>query len=150
MAKLIIALTVMLVMDAFFFLGQTSVLAVNPDGPSFYNYENESRIGEFDKGNYTLTDAQDGAEDFPDATTGVTSDDTGTFTDAFKTIKAWITSGYDDVVKGGKYIWSILGGPYSYLMALGLPSEFAFAIGAVWYGTTFLLLVAFATGRALE
>jgi len=137
------ALSIILAIDLLFFLSQFAILDINPYGPQFYNY-NGSILSQYDQGNYTVLDAQNAAEDLPDASSAVTEDttDSNFITDAYTTIKGWLTGlGDSAVIRGTKYVWSILGGPTAYLNIVNAPREFTFAIGTMWYATTFMIIL---------
>jgi len=149
MDKLDTMLVVILAIDLIMFFGQLAMLEVNPDAPVLYNYDG-SRLSEFDKGNYTTLDVNDALADMPEAATSVSTEEDSSgnwLTDGFKTVKEWVSGGASAVGSGAKYIFSILGGPTTYLSSLNLPREFVFAIGALWYALTIFLFVAFMLGR---
>jgi hypothetical protein len=125
------------------------VLAIDaPDSPLIYNY-NDSRLHDYDKGNYTVLDADSALEDIPEAANAVSSDSDSTsfLTDPFKTIKSWFTGIGSGVARGAKWVFTILGGPTSYLTAFGIPREIVFLIGSIWYAMTFILIVSWMLGR---
>lgn len=145
MAELGNVLAVVLAVNAMLFLGQIAALEMNPDGPQFYNCEG-SILGSFEAsdcvgGVYVLNDA-DPASQLPSQGGEITVDSGNVFTDTFSAAVSWFTES-----TGLNYLYNILAAPSNFLKALGLPSEFAFAIGAMWYGFTLLTIVAFALGR---
>jgi hypothetical protein len=64
MEKLDTILVIVLAIDAFLFLSQLAMVDINPDSPLIYNY-NDSRLHDYDKGNYTVLDADSALEDIP-------------------------------------------------------------------------------------
>ena len=141
MEKIDVMLVIVLSIDMIIFFGQLAMLDVNPDAPLIYNYE-DSRLSQFDKGNYTVLDADNALSDIPNAATSVSTDADAAgnwITDTFKTIKSWV--GDSTIGKGAKYIITILGGPTSYLSMMNLPREFVFAVGAIWYALTLFLFI---------
>ena len=135
------ALLIVLSIDVFLILLQIAVLSINHLGAShFYNYQG-SAISNYDSGsNYTL-DLGSTTNRLPDAA-GVTASDTNIFTDAWNTIKGWLLD-----VPGVGYLLQIISGPSSFLKMLNFPAELSFALGALWYGLTLFLIVAWGLGR---
>lgn len=138
---LVIGVNVML------FLGQAAILDTNPQGTRFYECQGNILAG-YDQQNcttginYTLT--TDSINQLPQDVTKVSGDNTGTsslFTDLFSTFKNWFLQ-----VTGLGYITGILSAPYTILSAWGLPPAFTWAIGSLWYGFTFIVIVMFLRG----
>lgn len=145
MGNLTTAFVFIMVMNVFMFLAQITTAELNPDGSIFYN-DTGSLVKEFDAGGYVLnTDADSINKNLPESEQAVTASSDGNFiTDSIKSIKNWFAS----KTVGLKYITHLFGGPYTMLRAMHLPDAFAFAIGTLWYGITFMVLVAFIMGRS--
>ncbi len=144
MGNLTVALVFVLTLNTLMFLAQASTLDLNPDGPVFYTNEG-TLLNHFDKNEGEgdpVIDTDQLTEDLP-AGEGSVSPTTGNlFTDTFSSIKRWFSQS-----KGVRYITGIISAPYDLLKSMGLPNEFSFAIGSLWYGITFFLVVAFFWGR---
>jgi len=145
MSSLTNALMVVLAINAMLFLGQASVNAISDDAPEFYNCQG-SALGSFEQGNCTtdkyVLDSTDPANRLPSGASSVDPDTGNLYTDSFTTGKSWFLD-----TLGLNYLVSILSAPMNFLSALGLPQAFSFAIGALWYGVTLFLIVAFLLGR---
>jgi len=132
--KLILAIMFVFAVNVMLFLGQTAITNINPDAMVFYNYE-DSLISKFDTGNYSLNENVSGY--LPDTESSVSIDDnTNIFTDSFKTIKNWFLK-----TTGLNYLIGILNALPSFLIAIGLPFEFAYGIGVLWHGVTLFLII---------
>ena len=145
MAQLGEVLAIVLGVNAILFLGQFAALAVNPSGPQFYNC-NQSMLAGFESGGcnsgeYVLKDNTPTA-DLPSGGGEVTIGEGNTFTDSLSSAISWFTES-----TGIKFLYNILAAPSNFLKAIGVPSAFAFTIGAMWYGFTLLCIVAFILGR---
>lgn len=141
-SKLTMVLIIILVLDVIFFLTQTAMIDINPEGSSIYSYE-DSFISDFDKGNYTLIGAGEGMDILPEGSDSVSSETGNIFTDTFKTTSNWLKGGS----KGLTYFTNFLGGPVTFLRAINVPQQVTFSIGALWYILTAFLLIAFILGR---
>ena len=143
------ALLIILCMDGFLFMGQMAVadITIEMGGGGagnqtiFYHYEN-SFISKFDKGNYTIStnksmDELLGTDASVDPETG------NIFTDTFAKVKNWFTG----IGAGIGIFLEVLGGPYRFVVMTGAPQWFSYTIGAIWYGLTIFLFVAFIAGR---
>lgn len=140
MSNLTEALAIVLSINAVLWLGQLAVLELNPAGPSFFDSQGSILSG-FNAGNYTLDDTDPGSV-LPDAESSVSPETGNIFTDAFTAIKGWFLD-----TTGLSYVFSVLGAPYRFLRAIGLPTEFTFILGSLWYGITLFLVIAFMVGR---
>lgn len=140
MSNLTQALVIVLAINAVLWLGQVAVLEVNPTGTTFFNADGTT-LQSFDSGNYTLND-DDPATVLPSAESSVSPETGNIFTDAFTGIKNWFLES-----TGLNYVFSVLGAPYRFLKAAGLPSQFTFVLGSMWYGITLFLVIAFMFGR---
>lgn len=145
MAELGNVLAIVLSVNALLFLGQVAAIEMNPAGPQFYNCEGSILAGfeanDCQNSTYVLEDT-DPAGQLPSQGGEIEVDSGNIFTDTFSAAINWFTES-----TGLKYLYSILAAPSNFLKALGLPSEFSFAVGALWYGFTLLTIVAFALGR---
>jgi hypothetical protein len=144
------ALLLVLCIDGILFAGQSAIHDISVEmgtgaNLTFLNYH-DSFISSFDAGNYTVS-TNNSAGGLPDANPSVSADTGDIFTDTFTSIKNWFTDAVSGIGKGIRIFFGILGGPYTYVSAMNLPSWFAYMIGAIWYGLTFFLIVAFITGR---
>lgn len=146
MSNLTTALIIVLSINCMLFLGQYAILQVSADAPNFYNCEGtifgqiESQ-GCRNSTNYQLNDSNP-ASRLPGGATGVDPTTGNIFTDAFTSIKSFFIN-----TLGLGYIVEILSAPSNFLKALGMPGAFSFAVGALWYGTTLFLIIAFFWGR---
>jgi len=145
MANITSALLIVLGINVIMFLAQTAILDLDSEGTSFYNCEG-SIIAGFDKNNcttslYVLND-DDPKSVLPTGAKSVDPDTGNIFTDAFTGVKTWLLDS-----TGISYLTNMLSAPTNILKAIGVPSAFSFAIGALWYGITLFLLVAFLFGR---
>lgn len=145
MAELGNVLMIVLAVNGMLFLGQVAALEMNPDGPQFYNCEG-SLLGSFDQNDcagttYVLDDTNP-ASQLPSEGGEITVESGNVFTDTFSAATSWFTD-----ATGLSYLYNVLAAPSNFMKALGLPSAFSFAVGAMWYGFTLLTIVAFALGR---
>jgi len=132
------ALVIVLAINIMLWFGQMAVLSVNPDGVNFFNPEG-SLLNSFNKGNYSLSD--DPLAQLPTSESSVSVTTGNIFTDLFSTVKNWFIGS-----TGLGYLLNVLSAPMSFLNALLLPKQFAFALGGLWYGVTFFLIIAFIRG----
>lgn len=137
--KLDIALAVILAINMFFFLGQTAITEINPEGQTFFNYE-DSMLGDFDMGNYTLDEDVSGK--FPQSESNVNPTTGNIFTDPFGTIKTWL---FDNTAV--KYLTGIVNAVPNFLKSLGLPPQIVWVLGAFWHGLTLFILIGWSLGR---
>lgn len=145
MSNLTSALIVVLSINCILFLGQMAVLDISADAPNFYNCQG-TIFGQLESSAcassiYVLNDTNPSSR-LPSGETSVSPETGNIFTDAFTSIKSFFIN---DLGLG--YLVAILSAPSNFLKALGLPSAFTFAIGALWYGLTLFLLIAFFWGR---
>lgn len=132
------ALTIVMAINLMLWFGQIAVLSVNPDGVQFFNKEG-SLINQYDAGNYTLSD--DPLNQLPTSESSVSVTTGNIFTDLFTTVKNWFLD-----TTGLSYILNVLSAPMSFFKAIHLPPEFAYGLGAMWYGITLFLIIAFIRG----
>ena len=145
MAELGQVLAIVLSVNAILWLGQVAALQLNPSGPVFYNC-NQSMLSQFEESHcngqeFVMSDS-DPVAALPSGGGEVSIGEGNTFTDSLSSAISWFTE-----AKGIKYLYNILSAPANLLKAIGVPSEFAFAVGALWYGFTLLCIVAFIIGR---
>jgi hypothetical protein len=136
------ALLFVLMMNTFFFLGQTSIEKINPDGPvSFFNYEGSWMAGK-DAGNFTLnTDLSDA---IPDSQSTVGVETGNVFTDTWRTISTWLKTS----IPGYGFMERLVNGPNYFLKAAGLPVEISFVLAWMWHMLAIFLFIAFIRGGA--
>lgn len=146
MAELGNALAIVLSINALLFLGQVAALEMNPEGPvQFYNCQG-SILGQLETGScagptYILNDTNP-SNLLPSQGSQIQISNGNIFTDTFSAAISWLTQ-----TTGLNYLYQIVSAPSNFLKALGLPQQFSFAIGALWYGFTFFLIVAYIMGR---
>lgn len=145
------ALLVILLIDAFLFMGQSAVSDVLGYERLNGNYISIGSEGDLLSknmlnGTYVLDTSEAKVKgDFIAGTPVVQAGTLDLFVDTFTAIKEWF---FD--VTGLSIAFEVLGGPYYYCTALQLeldPNWFCFSIGAVWYILTLFLAIAFATGK---
>ena len=145
MGNLTIALVFVMTLNVLMFMSQVAILDLNPEASPYFWTNKGTMLENFDKtggsGDAVLnTDLV--TEDLP-AGDGSVSPTTGNiFTDVFNSIKGWFGRS-----TGLAYITGIVSAPYNVLKSMNLPNEFVFAMGTLWYGITFFLVVAFFWGR---
>ena len=133
------ALVIMLSINVMLFLGQAAALSMNSDGVVFYNNDG-TLISDFDNGNYTIPNNPDDL--LPSGESSVNPETGNIFTDTFSASRSWILE-----TTGLGYLVNLLGAPAQFLYAIGVPAAFAWAVGALWYGVTLFVIVAFILGR---
>lgn len=146
MSNLTSALTIVLAVNVMLWLGQAAMLDINPDGSTYVSCEG-SLIGGFESNNCTGTeyslDETSTLSSLPNVEgQSVPTEENNWFSDMLKSIKNWIFQ-----APGVSYVTGILSAPFNLLKAMKLPSIFAFAIGAMWYGITLFLIIGFIFGR---
>jgi len=139
MKTIVYALLVVMCINTMLFLGQTASLRINPDANRFYDHT-DSFMSKYDKGDYTVTDDLTG---LPTAVDSVDTDSTlsSRFTDLFRTMKNWFLD-----VTGARYLVAFINAVPSFLKAIGLPGEIAFALGWIWHALAFFIAVMFIKG----
>ena len=132
---------VILSINLMFFIGQVAVLDTNPDSGKFYDFKT-GMFGQFEAtggntpGSYVLN-ISDTTLKLPNGASSIDPDTGGTFTDTFTGLKIWVLDSL-----GLGYILNLLTAPYNFLMMMGLPGDYTFAIGTLWYALSFMILVA--------
>jgi hypothetical protein len=139
------ALLIVLSVNVILFLAQAGMTDINPTGTKFFNCSG-TIISEFDTGNCQgelyLINSDYASNNLPEGEESVSPETGNFFTDIFNTAKNWILG-----VSGVTYLINIVSAPASFLASLGLPSAFVFAIGSLWYGLTFFLVIAWILGK---
>jgi len=135
------AMLIVLFINLFLWFGQFAVTSINPDGDQVYLTGDKHLIEDFDAsgGSYILD--EDLNSQLPATSSSVEESTGNIFTDTWSTIKNWVLDS-----TGISFITKILGAPYSFLNAIGLPPAYSFGMGALWYGFTLLLLIMFMRG----
>ena len=141
MRGLSVVLIFVLGINVLFFFGQTAVASINPGGASIFNYQG-SLIASYDTGNYTLP--TDPSTQLPNQAGSISPTTGNIFTDAWSALTNWFLS-----VTGGKYLIAFINTVPNFLKALGLPAEFAFAAGWLWYLFSLFIIVAYIRGMDL-
>jgi hypothetical protein len=141
--NLVMTLIIILAIDVIFLLASLAIIDMNPTGhpagSTFYDY-NKGLIKDFDAGGKTINTSQASLQ-LPSGEDSV-SDEGSTFADIFKTGRSWFLD-----ATGLSYLINFLGAPVIFLTMLGLPSIVVFSIGALWWGVTLFLIIAFLLGR---
>lgn len=139
------ALMVVLSINVILFLGQIAVLEVSDEAGIFYNATG-SPLCQLEGSNcassvYVVNEVNP-AGVLPSGESSISPDTGNIFTDAFTGLKTWFINSL-----GLGYVVAILSAPSTFLKALGVPNALSFSFGALWYGITLFLLVAFLLGR---
>lgn len=148
------ALAIVLAINVVLWLGQVSVLALVPPGsanefngvtPYFYNCKDtilgNAEANRCTTNNTHILDTSDPSAKLPNQGSQVQISSGNIFTDTFSAAVNWFTQS-----TGLHYLYDILSAPVNILKAIGVPAEFSFAIGAMWYLFTLFLIVAFVLG----
>lgn len=123
------------------FITQEAMVNLNPDSPiRWLNESQGNMIAQFDStGQKTLDENITGG--FPTGQASTSPTGTGQDWDVFSKVSEWLKGTW-----GVKWIYGIVTAPY-YVLKYILPQSLAFTIGAIWYGITFMLIIAFIFGR---
>jgi len=132
------ALTIVLSINMLLWFGQIAVYELNPEGSTFF-HNKDTLLDKYDAGNYTLDD--NAVDQLPSSESSVSVTTGNIFSDLFTTVKNWFLDS-----TGFSYILNVLSAPMSFLRVINLPQQFAFGIGAMWYGITLFLVIAFIRG----
>lgn len=138
MRGITISLVFVLLLNGLFFWSQLAVNDINPNGPQFFNY-NGSDIQQYDQGGYSLP--TDPTTALPTTVASISATTGNVFTDPWTTIQGWFLS-----VPGVKYLIAIVNTLPNYLKALGLPVEFAYTVGYMWYVFSIFIVIMFIRG----
>ena len=133
------ALTIVIAINMLLWFGQIAITSMNPSSTNFFN-NTGTLLDKYDHGGYTID--PNAVDQLPSSESSVSVTTGNIFTDLFSTVKNWFLNS-----TGLSYILNVLSAPMSFLSAIvGLPKEFAFGIGAMWYGITLFLVIAFIRG----
>jgi hypothetical protein len=138
MGNLTTALVFVLTLNVFIWISQMAILEVNPSGTEFFNCSNSIVNGVStgcSSGTGTVLNANP-LDNLPES--NQVSSSSNPFTDLFNSILGWFKN-----VTGLNYVISIVSAPYNLLVAIGLPTAIAGALGVLWYGITFFLILSF-------
>lgn len=140
MGNLTTALVFVLVINCMLYVTQLTLNELNPDSPvSFLNTTHGNMIAQLDSGGNTLNEDVTGP--FPGGQGATEPTGTGQDWDVFSKITEWFKNTW-----GIKYVYGIVTAPY-YILQYILPQALAFVVGAIWYGITIMLIIAFIFGR---
>ena len=135
-ALLTMLITVLLV-DAFCFMGQAAITSINPDA-AIFDATGGGMLLQY-------TNQTDPSSDFP--TQSETTTTGNVISDTYRDITTWFKKAGTTVTKGFSYASGLVQGPVPYVQAMNLGTSFNFVVGAIWYGLSLFLLVAFTIGR---
>lgn len=139
--KIVFALLMILCVNMFLFLTQMTIDEINPGGQVKFFNPSGTLLSQVDNGNYTLPENVSG--EFPQPDAQVSTDNTGDiFTDTFRAFRQWFLDN-----TGISWLLGILNALYNFLVAIGVPTPIAWAIGAMWHLTTLFLIILVAGGR---
>jgi len=142
-----IAFWTILCINAMMFMGQISLLGVNPSGTEYMTCQG-NLIGQLETsgctvpGQYILNDSNPSGV-LPSGQTAVDPNTGFQYTDSFTGIKGFFMN-----TLGLGYVVQVLSAPYNFLQALGLPQAYRFIIGSLWYAFTLFLIVGYFFGRS--
>lgn len=143
---LTVAFWLVLCINAAMFIGQISLLGVNPEGTIYMTCEGNIigtlNQGNCTTGNYVLKD-NDPVSDLPSGSTTVDPETNMQYTDSFTGIKGFFLN-----TLGLGYLGMVLSAPYNFLKALGLPQVYTYTIGSMWYAFSLFLIVGYLFGRS--
>lgn len=143
--KVISGLAFILAVNMLFFLGQTAITKINPDGPVFFSNDNNySMIGKYNN-NYTLD--ENVFNELPNNQLAVNPESDapeGYFTDIWQSIRSWFSD--TAIGSGVTYLLNIVNAFPHFLSAIGTPKEISFALGFFWHAITIFLIVMFLKG----
>ena len=134
---------IVLSVNAIMLLGQMSVTNLNPSADVYYHCNNNI-LADYEASGCTgselvLKDSNPIGE-LPTGNSDVDIGNGNIFTDTFSAAVGWFSG-------KATYLYNLLAAPANILKALGTPSEFAFGVGALWYGFTLIVIIAFIMGR---
>lgn len=138
-----LALTFVMCLNVFLWLGQLSMDNMNPGGTTqTFKCIGTGIAGTGNCATYQLNNATTQLNNIPSADSTVFGTVSNFFVDIFNSIKNWFLS-----LPGINQLVSMITAPYNILTAMHLPTSYTFAIGSLWYGLTFFLIIAFWWGR---
>ena len=139
------ALIMVLSVNALLFLGQIAILETSSEAGVFYNATGSPLCQLEGSGclnsSYIVAETNPSGV-LPGGASGVDPTTGNIFTDAFTSLKSWFIDSL-----GLGYVVAIFSAPSTFLKALGFAPAVSFTLGAVWYGITLFLIVAFLLGR---
>jgi hypothetical protein len=139
MGNITTGLVIVLAINVMLFLGQAAATDLNPTGTNIYDGSG-SLISDFEGGNYTMP--SDPASFLPSGESSVNPETGNIFTDTFSTSRSWMLE-----KTGLSYLLNMLSAPAQFMYSIGLPAQFSWAIGSIWYAITLFLIAAFILGR---
>lgn len=138
-----VALTFVMLLNVFLWIGQLTMNDLNPAlTTETFKCEGSLIASNGNCANYQLNNATNQLNSLPSAGSTVFGTVSNFFVDIFNSIKNWFLS-----IPGVNQIFGMLTAPYNILTSMNLPPSFTFAIGSLWYGITFFLIIAFFWGR---
>ena len=141
MKDIVMALAVVLAINIFFFIAQTTMIEINPEQTQgFYNL-NKSWLDKENDGSYILNSTN--TEGLLSAPNEIDGGDQSFFTDIFSSVLAWLKD-----VTGYKYLDGIINAIPNFLQMLNLPRPIAFALGWFWHIFVFFLTIMFIKGES--
>lgn len=143
MGNATIAMVFVVVLNMLMWLSQVAVINLNPSGEVFYHCDDsliESVGGNCTTYNSSVLNSD--ATDLLPSGQSVQVATSNPFTDIFNNILGWFKNTW-----GIKYLYQIVSAPSAILSGIGLPSEVAFALGALWYSISIFVVLAFLWGR---
>jgi hypothetical protein len=142
------AILIILCIDGILFMGQYAIYDIGAEmgieaETVFFHYP-DSFLSKFAH-NGTIT-TNSSIDDLLGTDSEVNPETGDVFTDTFAKVKSWFTG----IGAGMAIFFEALAGPYRYFVMLGMPWWFNLSFGAIWYGITILLFVAFIAGRSAD
>lgn len=138
-------LVFVLMLDFTLFFVDGGMGAVNPEMNRSRIFEyGDSYAHNYDKGNYTIADYEDG--ELPDSVTSVDSDNTGFFTDIWSTMSGWVKSAVGGVVGAFSFASHLVNAVPRTVALFHWPAEVSFMVGMMWHALTVIALILFARG----
>jgi len=143
MGNITTGLVFVMIINVLMFFSQVAVMSINPEGPVFYHCEG-SVLENFGNScsNTSVLSTDNLGDKLPSADASVNPTTGNIFTDTFSSIKGWFIG-----LPGVNYLYGMVSSPFTILSSLGLPNEFVWGIGVLWYGLTLFFIVAFLVGR---
>lgn len=136
-ALIVLALNVLLVLGAY-------TIDDLSDGSQALGYDCQDTLFKGfsgDGGNCSELNTSTFQENLPSTTPFVDITSGNVFTDTFNAIKGWVLDN-----TGLGFVLDLLTAPYRMIALIGMPPEVTFILGALWYGLTFFLIIAWIKG----
>lgn len=134
------AVIFVLALNFVMFVSGGAIASLGGDNP--FNYA-DNPLGTFNAGNETNPEVPaDPGELLPTGVQAVEPDTGGFFTDIFSSIKNWLVD-----ATGLGWVLAILSGPKVLLATMGFPAALAWAITALWYGVSLVIISSYIFGR---